>query len=75
MYAMVSATEVAICAACKAVVQFRVPIFGVFSGTTMESPGFKAALMGFPAHHPELFLEAITEPSARMTKTALLSAS
>src|SRR5216683_4582172 len=74
MYAMVSATEVAICAACKAVVQLRVPILGVFSGTTMESPGFKAALSGLPAHHPELFLEAITDPSARTTNTASLSA-
>ena len=72
MYAMVSATEVAICAACIAVVQLRVPIRGVFSGTTIESPGFKAAFSGFPAHHPELFFAAITDPSARTTKTALL---
>ena len=70
MYAMVSATEVAICAACIAVVQLRVPILGVFSGTTMESPGFKAAFRGLPAHQPELFFAA--NQSTRPTKTGRL---
>jgi len=55
MYAMVSATEVAICAACNAVVQLRVPILGVFSGTTMESPGFKAAFRGLRPTSPSCF--------------------
>ena len=75
MYAMVSATDVAICAACNAVVQFRVPILGVLSGTTIQSPGFRAAFKGLPDHQPALFFAAITEPSARITKTASLSAS
>ena len=70
---MVSATEVAICAACKAVVQLRVPILGVFSGTTIESPGFKAAFSGLPAPPSRvLFFEAITDPSARIDEDGLL---
>lgn len=71
---MVSAAVEATCAACKRVDQFLVAIFGAFSGTTMESPGFNTAFMGSPDQNPELFFAESTEPSARMTNTALLSA-
>src|SRR5271157_2706508 len=57
------------------VVQFVPPIFGAFSGTTTMSPGRSAAFMGSPDHQPPLlFFEEITDPSARITNTAFLSA-
>src|SRR5271157_2313424 len=75
MYATVSATEEANCAACIIVVQFGPPTFGAFSGTITVSPDRSDAPSGSPPHHPApLFLEEITDPSARMTKTAFLSA-
>src|SRR5450432_1647009 len=41
----------------------------------MVSPGRNAALSGSPDHHSELlFFAEITEPSARITNTAFLSA-
>ena len=68
---MVSATEVAICATCKAVVQLRLPILGAISGTTIESPGFNDALRDrLPTIRELLFFADSTDPSARMTKTA-----
>ena len=74
MYATVRAADDATWAACKIALQLRAPIFGAFSGTTIESPGFKTALMGSPDQNPELFLAERTEPSARTTNTAALSA-
>src|SRR4030095_8329541 len=72
---MASATEVANCAACKTVVKFGPPTFGALSGTTMVSPGRKEALSGSPDHQLELlFFAEITDPSARITKTAFRSA-
>jgi hypothetical protein len=73
-YPMVSAAVEATCAACRMAVQFRDAIFGAFSGTTIESPGFNTAFMGSPDHKPELFFAESTDPSARTTNTALLSA-
>src|SRR5215472_15477725 len=65
----------AICAACITVAQLRPPIFGAFSGTTTMSPGLRDAPKGSPFHHPLLlFLAAMTDPSARITKTPFLSA-
>ena len=56
--------------------QFLPPILGAFSGTTIESPGLKAAFSGLPENNPPmLFCDAITDPSARITNTAFLSAS
>src|SRR3974377_1202529 len=56
-------------------VQFTPLIFGAFSGTTTVSPGLSEAFSGSPDHHPELlFFAEMTEPSARITKTAFLSA-
>src|ERR1700751_4416775 len=74
MYATVRATDDATCAACKIGAQLRGPTLGAFSGTTMESPGLRTALIGSPDQKLELFLAERTEPSARMTKAALLSA-
>src|SRR5215472_2997956 len=65
----------AICAACITVAQLRPPIFGAFSGITTMSPGLRDAPKGSPFHQPlVLFLAAITDPSARITKTPFLSA-
>src|SRR5213596_3452964 len=75
MYATAKATDEAICADCMISAQLRPPIFGAFSGTTIVSPARKVALIGSPPHQPLLlFFAAITEPSARTTKTAFLSA-
>src|SRR5579862_2430096 len=74
IYAMVRAAEDATCAACMIVAQFRGANLGAFSGTTIESPGFRTAFMGSPSQNPELFLAERTEPSARKTKTAPRSA-
>jgi hypothetical protein len=74
IYATVSATEEATCAACKICVQLRPPIFGALSGTTMESPGLSTALSGSPDQRLELFFAERTEPSARITKVAFRSA-
>src|SRR5271169_4805957 len=55
--------------------QLGPPIFGAFSGTTIVSPALKVALIGSPPHQPSLlFFAEITEPSARITNTAFLSA-
>src|SRR5437588_8345334 len=76
MYATAKATDEAICADCMIAAQLRPPILGAFSGTTIVSPARKLVLIGSPPHQPvALFFAAITEPSARITKTALLSAS
>ena len=40
----------------------------------IESPGFNTALIGSPDQNPELFFADSTDPSARTTNTALLSA-
>src|SRR5713226_643660 len=70
------ATDAASCADCRMSAQFRPPILGAISGTTIESLGLSAALSGLPENHsPLLFFAAITDPSARMTNTAFLSAS
>src|SRR5271157_1451506 len=75
MYATAKATEEATCAVCMTVAQFVPPILGAFSGTTTMSPGRRAALIGSPDHQPPLlFFEEMTEPSARITNTAFLSA-
>src|SRR5579885_2907545 len=75
IYAAASASDDANCADCITVAQFRPPIFGGFSGTTIESPGRNTAPSGSPENHPSLlFFAAITEPSARITNTAFLSA-
>jgi len=56
---------------CMIMAQFLPPILGAFSGTTIESPGLRDALSGSPENHPPLlFFDAITDPSARITKTA-----
>src|ERR1700751_1273560 len=56
-------------------VQFVPPILGVFSRTTIESPGRNVALNGSPENQPPpLFFAERTERSARMTNTAFLSA-
>src|SRR5271169_3067602 len=58
------------------VVQFIPPILGVFSGTMTVSPGRSEALKGSPVNQPPpLFFAERTEPSARITNTAFLSAS
>src|SRR5437899_7106308 len=76
MYATAKAKEEASCADCMSCAQFRPPILGAFSGTTIMSPARKVVLIGSPPHQPlPLFFAAITEPSARITKTAFLSAS
>src|SRR5712692_983973 len=76
IYATAKARDAATCADCMISAQLRPPIFGAFSGTTIMSPPRKVALIGSPPHQPELlFFAAITEPSARITKTAFLSAS
>src|SRR5580704_1639453 len=76
MYATAKATDEATDADCMSSAQLRPPIFGAFSGTTMESPARWVALIGSPPHQPSLlFFAAITEPSARITNTAFLSAS
>src|SRR6516164_5008575 len=75
IYATASATDDKTCAVCIIAVQFTPVIFGAFSGTTTVSPGLSEASSGSPDHHPELlFFAEITEPSARITKTAFLSA-
>src|SRR5204863_10216939 len=75
-YATAKATDEASCADCMICAQLRPPILGAFSGTTIMSPARKVVLIGSPPHHPLLlFFAAITEPSARTTKTAFLSAS
>src|SRR5215471_10549803 len=75
MYATASATDVASCAACRTVVKLGPPTFGARSGTTIVSPARSGALSGSPENHPELlFFAASTDPSARITKTALRSA-
>src|SRR5260370_32874426 len=76
MFATAKATDEASCADCIIVAQLRPAIFGAFSGTTIVSPARKVAFSGSPPHQPELlFFAAITEPSARITKTAFLSPS
>src|SRR6476646_6928328 len=76
IYATAKAIDEAIDADCMIRAQLRPPIFGAFSGTTIVSPPRKVALIGSPPHQPSLlFFAAITEPSARMTNTAFLSAS
>src|SRR5882762_9887723 len=61
---------------CMIMDQFLPPILGAFSGTTIESPGLRDALSGSPENHPPLlFFDAITDPSARITKNAFLSSS
>src|SRR5579864_131705 len=69
-YAAVNATDAAICAICTVTGQFRPPMFGAFSGTTIVSPGFSTVFSGSPLHQPELFFAASTEPSARTTNAA-----
>src|SRR5260370_39368773 len=76
MYATPKAPDEAICADCMINAQLRPPIFGAFSGTTIMSPARKVALIGSPPHQPVLlFFAASTDPSARITKAAFLSAS
>src|SRR5579863_2521059 len=75
MYATAKARDEASCADCMMSGQLRPPILGAFSGTTIMSPARNVALIGSPLHQPSpLFFAAITEPSARITKTAFLSA-
>src|ERR1700730_8202960 len=74
MYATAKAAEAANCPAWNSVCQFLVPMRGATSGTTTVSPGRRVAPKGSPLQKPELFLEARTEPSALMTKTAFLLA-
>src|ERR1700723_3586525 len=74
--AAAKATDEATDADCMSSAQLRPPIFGAFSGTMIVSPARNVALIGSPPHQPSLlFFAAITEPSARTTNTAFLSAS
>src|SRR5713101_5202703 len=76
IYATAKATDEASCADCMIVAQLRPAIFGAFSGTTIMSPARRVALSGSPPHQPTLlFFAENTEPSARITNTAFLSAS
>src|SRR5208283_5954997 len=68
--------EDANCADCMITCQFTPPILGVLSGTMTASPGRNAALSASPDKRPPpLFFAERTDPSARITNTAFLSAS
>src|SRR5438445_13596334 len=74
MYATAKASDEASCADCMICAQFRPPILGAFSGTTIMSPARKVVLIGSPPHQPlPMFFAALTEPTARPNKTACLS--
>src|ERR1700692_944053 len=73
---MASTTEVATCADWISGSQFRLPMLGALSGTTIMSPGINTESIGLPDHILLLlFFAAKTDPSARITNAAFLSAS
>src|SRR6266403_1473799 len=68
---MLLATDEATCVARNTVCHWMPPPIA-FSGTTTESPGCSTASSDFPDH--KLSFAPITDPSARITKIAFLSA-